>query len=171
MPNKIKTNPETPVIFQPTGSPVATGAGFAGGNVVHFVADALPTGQGRISTEYDLGTGPRTTLFEWRGKAIPTSGASIGSTIAMYLSTSNSVAKDGALPVIEGSMNARDKVRNLPWANTLQVDTSGNPDPAISSGLVEIYGRYISLVWWNDTEQPLGTGNYFILTPVPDEIQ
>lgn len=171
MPNKIKTNPETPIIFQPSGNPLPTGAGFTSGTIVHFVADSIGSGVGRISNQYDLGVGPRTTLFEWRGTAVVNSGAAIGTTVDSYFSTSNSVCKDGALSVTEGSLTNENKKKNLQFCGSMVVDSSGNPDPAQSSGLIEIFGRYISLVWWNNTNISLGTGNYLILTPVPDEIQ
>lgn len=166
MPNKIYTNPETPIVFQPSGNPFPSGAGIPSGVVVNFVPDSTPGGNGRISAQYDLGPGPRATLFEWRGRA--NTNDSVGASVDAYISTSNSVLQDGALSTAEGPLNAVDKRRNLQFCGSMTVD--GSP-PSQSSGLVEIFGRYISLVWWNSTSNPLGTGNYFILTPIPDEIE
>jgi hypothetical protein len=172
MANKIKTNPETPLVFMPSGNPFPSGAGFPSGVVIHFNPETLATGIGRISLQFDLGPGPRTTLFEWRGRAMPGANPNVGTSIDAYISTSNSSAKDGNLPTTEGAIVNADKRRNLLVCGSMVVDSGGGtPDPAIDSGLIEIYGRYISVVWWNSTNVPLGTGNFFILTPVPDEIQ
>jgi hypothetical protein len=172
MANKIKTNPETPLVFMPSGNPFPSGAGFPSGVVVNFNPESLPVSGGRISLQFDLGPGPRATLFEWRGRAMPGANVAIGTSIDAYISTSNSVAKDGSLPTTEGAIVNVDKKRNLMFCGSMVVDSGGGtPDAAITSGLVEIYGRYISVAWWNNTNITLGTGNYFILTPVPDEIQ
>lgn len=172
MPNKIKTNPETPIVFQPSGNPFPSGAGIPSGVVVNFVPANTGPGAGRISTQFDLGPGPRTTLFEWRGKAVVGVGSVIGSTVDAYFATSNSVTQDGTLLTAEGPLNTIDKRRNLQFCGAMTVDNNNNPpDPAQSSGLVEVFGRYISLVWWNNTSVPLSSGNFFVLTPVPDEIQ
>jgi hypothetical protein len=172
MPNKIKTNPETPIVFQPSGNPFPSGPGMPSGVVVNFVPASTPPGAGRISAQFDLGPGPRTTLFEWRGKAAIGAGSVVGATVDAYLSTSNSVAQDAALSTAEGPLTAVDKRRNLQFCGAMTVDnTNTPPDPAQSSGLVEVFGRYISLVWWNNTSVPLSSGNLFVLTPVPDEIK
>jgi hypothetical protein len=174
MPNKIKTNPETPIIFMPTGSPVPTGVGMPTATVVNFNPDALSSNVGRISLQQDLGPGPRTTMFEWRGKAIPGSGTAVGDTVEIYVCTSNSVAQDGNLPKTEGPVVNADKRRNLQVCGSLVVDSGGlgtSPEPMIGAGVIEIFGRYISAFWWNNTGLSLGSGNYLILTPIPDEIQ
>jgi hypothetical protein len=172
MPNKIKTNPETPIVFQPSGNTFPSGAGIPSGIVVNFVPDNTAAGSGRISAEYDLGPGPRTTLYEWRGGANVGAGSTVGATVDAYLATSNSVLKDGALSTAEGPLTTPDKRRNLQFCGAMAVDNPNSPPgPAQAAGLVEVFGRYVSLVWWNNTNVPLGTGNYFVLTPVPDEIQ
>ena len=175
MPTKIKTNPETPLVFQPSGTPFPSGVGFPSGVIVNFAVDGMASGVGHISNRYDFGPGPRTTLFEWRGNAILSSGTPIGATVDTYISTDNSVFKDGKLPTVDSVVSSFDKRRNLMFCGSLTCDSpggvSGVPDPAISAGIVEIFARYISVVWFNNTNYPLGTGNCFILTPIPDEIE
>lgn len=172
MPNKIKTNPELPIVFQPSNNPFPSGVGMPSGVIVDFRPAGTLNTAGRISAEYDLGPGPRTTLFEWRGSATLSSGVMVGTSVDAYISTGNSVFKDGYLPKTEGGISYTEKRRNLQFCGSMVVDTPGGaPDPANAAGLVEIFGRYISVMWWNNTNAPLGTGNCFILTPVPDEIQ
>jgi hypothetical protein len=169
VPNKIKTNPETPIVFQPSNNPFPSGPGMPSGVIVDFRPASTASNAGRISAEYDLGQGPRTTLFEWRGNATIGSGATVGTSVDAYISTSNSVFKDGHMPTTEGAIASTDKRRNLQFCGSMVVDSA--TDPANAAGVVEIFGRYISVLWWNNTNVPLGTGNCFILTPVPDEIQ
>jgi hypothetical protein len=173
MPNKIKTNPETPLVFQPSGSPFPSGAGIPSGVIINFnPASMLSIGDSRISDRFDLGPGPRTTLFEWRGTVNCPNGAIPGQTVDAYVVTGNSVTRDGLLPIVDSPVTSGDKRRNLQFCGSMQVDSFGTPpDPAQSSGLVEIFGRYISVLWWNNMSGPVGTGSYFILTPVPDEVQ
>jgi hypothetical protein len=173
VPNKIKTNPETPIVFQPSNNPFPSGAGMPNGVIVDFRPAGTANAAGRISAEYDLGPGPRTTLFEWRGNATFGSGVTVGTSVDAYISTSNSVFKDGHLPTTEGPVVYAEKRRNLQFCGSMVADTPvNNPlEPGNAAGLVEIFGRYISLLWWNNTNAPLGTGNCFILTPVPDEVQ
>jgi hypothetical protein len=163
MPSKIKTNPETPLVFQKSTDAFPTGIGFPSGVIVDFRADSLPPGSGALSIQFDLGPGPRTTLFLFRMKAVTDVSATIGLSVDAFIANSISVIEDGTL-------SNQNKCRNLQWCGAAQCDYPG--DPAISTGLVEIFSRYISLVWWNNTDQNLGsTGNYFVLTPMPDEIQ
>lgn len=172
MANKIKTNPETPLVFMPSGNPFPSGAGFPSGVVIHFNPESLATGVGRISNQFDLGPGPRATLFEWRGRAMPGASPTIGTSIDAYVSTSSSSAKDGDLPTVESGLVNAEKRRNLMFCGSMVVDSGGaTPSPAIAAGVVEIYGRYLSVAWWNYTNTVLGTGNFFVLTPIPDEVQ
>ncbi len=180
MSNIIQTTPQDPICFLPAANPFPTGVGMPSGTSVGFEVDNLMASQGLTSTQYDLGLGPRTTLFEWRGRATfasgnaigSSSGSPVGATIEAYLSTSNSVAQDGYLANATGFSNA-EKRRNLQFAGGMSIDSpSGTtlPDPAQAAGVVEIFARYVSVVWWNSTNSTLGTGNYFILTPIPDTI-
>lgn len=172
MANLIQTYPQTPLVFQPSGRAFPSGVGIPSGVIINFTPDSLGTGIGYISNQYDLGPGPRTTLFDWRGNATLTNGANVGGSVDVYISTSNSVYQDGKLPQTNGQISSLDKRRNLMFCGSLTCDSTGsNPDPAIAVGLIEIFSRYISVAWFNNTGAPLGTGNCFILTPVPDEIE
>lgn len=176
MADLIQTSPQTPLVFQPSGNPFPSGIGFPSGYIINFKPDLLPVGSGYNSATFDLGVGPRTTLFEWRGKAVVGTGTPIGASVEAYISTSNSVLKDGFLPSgAAGIISNPDKRRNLQFCGSLVCDNtvpgSSLPDPAQAAGLTEIFGRYISLMWWNNLTTPLASGSYFVLTPVPDIIQ
>ena len=173
MAHKVYSHPETPICFKPAANAFPTGVGIPSGVSVTFSVDSLPSGQGRISNQYDLGVGPRATLFEWRAKAVlaSTSGA-LGASVEAYICTSNSVCNDGSLTQADAALTDAERRRNLQYVGAVVVDTTGvGAGNLQSAGLVEIFGRYISATWWNNTNLPLSTGNYFILTPVPDEIQ
>jgi hypothetical protein len=177
MANKIKTNPETPIYFQSSGaaSPPAPPPGQPPSPVIAFTAEGLGSGVGRVSDRHDLGTGPRTTLFEWRAVVTVSSGTlTLGYPVEFYMATSDGTLQDGPIGINDATLSV-DKRSNLMFIGGVIADAQPNGSINYqSSGLIEIYGRYINLVWWNNLALPLSNtvgSQLFILTPVPDEIQ
>lgn len=173
MPNKIKTNPETPIYFWNTGNgapPVSPA--FAAG----FNAEGLPDGSGQLSIQYDLGVAPRSALYSWRASVSVTASGqnpNLGAAFEYYISTSDYNLQDGGLGTTQQTITNLDRRRNLAFIGAVSIDQSA-PATYINSGLVEIYARYINIVLINRTGARVDTtiGNQlFVLTPVPDEIQ
>lgn len=168
MPSKIKTDPETPIYFL---SPADSGLVPSGNLINFFMPSNLPAGSGQCSNLYNLGSPPRTTLFEWRSIAPLTIGSgNVGQTIEQYIACSNDGQTiDGSLPVTGTGLQNPDQRRNLGYIGPLTLD--GNPT-LITSGFVQIFSQYVSVMWWNSTTNALApSGNMVILTPVPDELQ
>ena len=173
MPNKIKIDPETPIYFV---DPAVSGTlPQAGSSLVKFTASSLLNGSGYMSDLLDLGPGPRTNLFEWRSSVTTGSSPIVGQAVEQYLVCSDGVNVDGNLGSGNQLVTAFDKRRNLMNIGSVMVDSSitGN-NTFITSNFIQIYSRYVAVFWWNNTGVPLAnypSGNFMILTPVPDEIQ
>lgn len=170
MANKVQINPETPLVF------LNEAAGAPGvGTRVDFNVDALPFGSGHLSGRYDLGVGPRTYRYEWRGSAIPAGNVPAGSGVDMYLVTSDGTYPDGNFGTGVLSVTNVEKKRNLQYCGSLVNDKTNTTEPMQAAGVVEIYSRYIQVVWFNATSGVALSGtagnSRMILTPIPPEIQ
>jgi hypothetical protein len=168
MASKIKTDPESSIYFL---KPSDVGLVPSGDSSATFNPSNLPAGSGHNSTLYDLGPGPRTTLFEWRSVAQLSGGSgNPGTSVEQYLACSNDgTLIDGMIPGVDSGLQNPDQRRNLDFMGALTED--GN-STLVSSGRVHIFSRYVSVVWWNSTPNALGpSGNLVILTPMPDELQ
>lgn len=173
MANKIKINPETPLVFVhgAAASPPA-------GTRVNFNVDGLLYGSGYVSDIYDLGAGPRNFRYEWRASALCLGTVIAGSGVDAYIATSDGVYADGNFGTGTSVVTDGEKRRNLQYCGGAVSDRVSAPsasgEPMQAAGIVEIYSRYIQVFWYNATGLALsGTPgkNVFMLTPVPPEIQ
>jgi hypothetical protein len=161
MPNQVYYAPGTPVTFK------------ASGGTVTFTPQNMSHTAGRISAQWDRGAGSLPALFEWRAKTKVSSAAAIGTRLEIYLVTSDGTIIDGNLGTSDAAFADGNKRANLRTLGSIPCDSTTDT-VQMSSGIVEIRSRYISVVWWNQFGQVLTNvaGDHeFILTPVPDEIQ
>lgn len=168
MSSKIKSDPEPSIYFV---SPADSGIVPSGNLINFFTPGNLPPGSGRVSNLYDLGVGPRTTLFEWRAIAQLSAGSgNVGQTIEQYLACSNDKNYvDGMVSKTDSYLTNPDQRRNLGYLGGVTLDGNGT---LITSGFTQIFSRYVSVAWWNSMTNNLGpSGHLVILTPVPDELQ
>ena len=168
MASKIKTDPEPSIYFL---APSDSGLVPSGNLMSFFTPGNLPPASGRVSNLYDLGPGPRTSLFEWRAVTQLSAGSgNTGQTIEQYIACSNDGNLiDGMVPKTDSYITNPDQRRNLSYLGGVTID--GN-STLITSGLTQIFSRYVSVSWWNSTSNNLGpSGHMLILTPVPDELQ
>jgi hypothetical protein len=156
---KIKTKPETPISFQDSDTVPQPNSLPA-----NFDLTGLLPNNGIASDVIDLGIGPRTTRFFWQAAGIPGSSTGFGNVEAYVVEVDSVVT-----PTI-GQFNTPNSRNNLQHLGTVYCNTPSGV-PFISSGRTEIFGRYVYVVWWNNTNVPLGSGNYFVLRPIPREIQ
>lgn len=173
MPYLVQTAPQPKVLFNFQG-PSGASPGIAG--AVEFHPELLPNGQGMKSDVYDLGTGIRSNLFEWRAKCTIRPGVpTVGGTLEIYLCTSDDGTNwDSNLGSGVGSITLQDKRRNLQWVGSVAVDQSASGVPFITSGLLMTHARMFSVVWYNYMGTQLSSiqgENLFELTPVPDSIE
>lgn len=167
MTNKIKTDPETAIVFcSASGNPNMPLGAFW----VQFNVDYLPPGSGHLSAQYDLGPGPRTTLFEWRQVSQIIPSGTIGNSVESHIVCGNGVFTDGNFSGGDQVVANPDGRRNIHYLGATEIDASGNA-MLVTSGLTQIYSRYTQVMFWNNTTQNLASGSMLILTPVPDELQ
>lgn len=162
MPNKVYINPETAVTFAPSGGNVA------------FTVTSLANNAGRISAQWDRGSGAKPARYVWRAKTKASAALTAGTALDIFMSTSNGSIQDGNLGTSDAAISSVEKMNNLRGCGAIIADSTTSGEPLQSSGIVTIYDRYVSVVWWNRLGQALtGTASdhAFVLTPVPDEIQ
>jgi len=178
MANKVYTAAETKITF--VDPSVASGADY-----VTFLPAGLPNGSGWISDPRDLGEFPSPSLFRWRAKTKSQGSPVLGGTVEIYwmgfddpaeLSAATGLlfGADGNLSSGNHMLGDFNRKRNLQWVGSVAVDRAQSNVPFTNSGLCYLYGRYGSVVFWNETGSTLSTqsdANAFSLTPVPDEIQ
>lgn len=171
MPNLIYRNREATKWFVPAAATQAEDAAFE--------VAALANNAGRQSAPIDLGEGAVARLYEWRGFVQCQATPAVGSVIRIYLKTEGSSASATVHPdnddgVTEGAVSAENKLRNLHLIGSIVVDEAAADTEFVASGLVEIVGRAVQVVFWNASGAVLTTDvneSGFMLSPVPDEIQ
>ena len=162
MPSKIYSAPETAITFKSSGG------------IVTFTPTSVANGAGRISAQWDRGAGSKPTRYKWRVKTKAAAALVVGTELEIYFATSDGTIVDGNQGTADAAVSAADKRRNLQPVGTIRADSTSNGEVQHGSGIVWIFDRYVSVVWWNALGQALsGTAgdHEFILTPVPDEIQ
>lgn len=154
MPTKLYHAPETPVIFAPSGGDVL------------FTPTSVANGAGRISTQWDRGSGSKPGLYRWRIKTEAAAALAVGAQLRAYLVQAFS-ASAGDVPgnfgVTDAAVSSEDKLRNLGAPiGIVNADSTTNGEDQIASGICFIYSRYVSVVWWNALGQALGAtaGNH-----------
>lgn len=180
MADKIQTNPETPIYFANLGLPQDSGLIPNNFPVAAFSAQSLNAGSGWMSSAYDLGPGPRTTIFEWRASGRVNKNAAIGTGISIFV-----IPMDPVSNLVDGNLGSGNSLvapfncrRNLQSLGMLEQDGTvpgGDPDgynTLLTSGLVQIYSRAFSVMYWNSTSYALApSGQLLKFTPIPDEVE
>lgn len=165
MPSLIYHLPETAVTFTSSGGTVA------------LTTTSLANGAGRISAQHDRSTGAKPGLYIVQAKMKFAAALVVGAHLEVYLLQS-SIAGDvpGNLGTADAAVSSADKRRNLGApVVVINADSTTNGEDQISnSGIIEIYGRYVSVFLWNASAQALhgtGTNSIVTITPVPAQIQ
>lgn len=165
MPNLIYHLPETAIKFVSSG-----------GDVV-LTLTSVANGAGRISAQYDRGTGAKPGLYVIQAVLKAAAALAVGAQAEVYLvQTSVSADVPGNLGTTDAAVSSADKRRNLGApVVVINADSVTNGENQISNAnIIEIYGRYVSVVVWNALGQALhstGTNSYVTITPVPPQVQ
>ncbi len=168
MPNKIYRAVESAITFQDSG-----------GTVVMSLSATVATGAGRISAQYDRGSGSKPRWFRWRATFQNQAGnATLGESIDLFLATAKDDGSeiDGNVGSADAALTDIAKLRNLQYFGTVTSDTTSSNTNMSSSGFLRIDVQRFSMVAWN--AQTGGTSlrqtantSIITLTPVPDEVQ
>lgn len=162
MANKIYRASETAITFKDSG-----------GDAV-ITLQNLAFGAGRISAQYDRGTGSKPARYKWKAVFQFATAPELGEVVELYLAESDGTYVDGTVGTADAALTT-DKRRNLRPIGAVIADTTSTATNVIGSGIVEIWERYFSVGVWNaaDAENLQNTANVnlIIFTPMPDEIQ
>lgn len=144
-------------------------------NTVLFTPKNVASAAGRISAQYDRGSGSKPGLYRWEAKSKYGSALTVGNALEIYLATSQDGSTiDGNQSTTDAAFSAADKRRNLQYVGSVVADSTSSGEVQVGSGTVMIYSRYISVVWWNAMGQTLtnvDADHVFTLTPYPPEMQ
>lgn len=162
--SKQYTAPGTAVIF----------ADSAQTPTVTWTLSNKANGVGQVSARYDKGAGSQPALWEMRCRFSFTGTNVVGTTLELYVATSDGTNPDGEVGTSDASMSS-DKRRNLLFVGVLVVDqTTTNTVMTASFRNIYLPQRYFSLAMWNNTGLPTQTStsaHRCTMTPVPFEMQ
>jgi hypothetical protein len=162
MANKIYVAQETAASFKSSG-----------GTVV-FTPTSLANGAGRISAQWDRGSGSRPAAFLARARFKAATTPTVGNLVQVHLALGDGTYVDGDLGTVDAAVSSIDKVRNLRWVMNVQSDEASTAKVFTAERQLWLPNRYVSVVWWNALGVALSgtaTDMEFTLTPVPDEAQ
>lgn len=164
MANQILQAPGTAVTFKASGGDVT------------FTNTSVANGAGRISAQWDRGSGSKPGLYRWEATTKAAAGLSVGAVLEIYLATAHSSSSqiDGNQSTSDAAFSATDKRRNLQVVGSIVADSTSSGEIQNASGLVFITARYVSVVWWNALGQALSStagDHVFTLIPYPPEVQ
>jgi len=162
MANKIYGAPETAITFKSSGGTVL------------FTPTSVANAAGRISTQWDRGAGSQPMRYVWRATTKAAAALAVGNQLQIFFATSDGTNVDGNQGTTDAAFAATDKRNNLWYVGAIVADSTTNGEVQTASGTIEIFTRYVSVVWWNALGQALsGTAgdHLFTLTAVSDEIQ
>ena len=161
MANKIYAATETPVVFQDSG-----------GTEPITLAN-LAAGAGRLSDQYDRGTGSKPRLYKWRAKFAFETAPVVSEYVEVFLAESDGTTADAGVGASDAALTAGQKL-NLSLIGIVKVQTTDVDTGFVASGYCLISERYFSVAVWNaaaDNLQNDANASSITFTPVPDEIQ
>ena len=163
MPNKIYRATETPIVFRDSG-----------GDVV-ITLQNLAFGAGRVSAQYDRGSGSKAQLHEVVGVFQFETAPALGEAIELYLFESDGTYQDGTVGTTDAALTT-DKRRNGMFIGAVIADTTATATDIVARFKdVPITSRYYSIGVWNasagDNLENTANASRIIVTPMPPEIQ
>ena len=166
MPNKIYSAPETSVTFTDSG-----------GDVV-LTTNGITDANGRISAQYDRGTGSKPRLHTVKAVVQWNATVVVGAAVDVYIALADGTASTniaGTVGSADAALSAIGKLRNLMLVGSVEADqTSATVDTVRFFQNVPIDARYYSIVLWNRSAVTLkaaANASFVVVTPQPDEIQ
>lgn len=161
----------TQKIYETPGSTVT----FRGsGGTITFTPQNEALGKGRISNQWDRGTGAQPARYKWRLRTRWAATPGSGDTLRLYLITSDGTNPDGTLSSADAELTSE-----TPLSNNCQflgaVVAAGVDQVEVSSGVCAIHDRYVQVAVWNGSANKALTNaeadHVLTLIPIPDNIQ
>lgn len=163
MANEIYALPGTAVLFDAAGTNVA------------ITCTSLAAAAGRVSAQWDRGTGAQPMTYLWEARAILQSGSVLGEAIDFFLPTYAVASKvPGRLGTSDAALGSTNQLGSIRRQRIGSLTAEGNTSELVGSGYVTLIGRYGSLVvvnWTTAIFSATSTDFEFRLTPHPEQIQ
>lgn len=134
-------------------------------------------GKGSWSAQADLGASPQPSVYGWECNVRMQTNGVLGEHVDFYLAPGDGTDIAGA-PLITSSAGSLDtltvttQLPNLIFLGSVYVDVSDSTKSQSSFGMITVWTRYASLVYFNSTTKQLTTTattanvNYCSLTPL-----
>jgi hypothetical protein len=138
-----------------------------------FNPSNLATNTGLYSDRYDLGAAPRAYLYTWRAKTQGATAPVIGTSVDIFLATTDNDITDGGIGSGTATFTNTDLRRNFQYVGSLTADVN-SVSGIYNSGLTTIYARQIQPIYYNNLGVSLSTQSgvhSFVLTPVYEAVQ
>jgi len=165
------------IYVEPGAAAVFAAAGVTGQTVL-WTPQNTAAGNGRTSNMWDRGAGAHPLRYRWRLRTRWAATATAGDVIRVYLIFSDSATDEtqtdcGYAFVDQTYTNETGIVFSTLLIGTLT--SSGLNQAESSSGLCDLYARYVALTIWNGAASKALTNtagdHIFTLTELPDEIE
>lgn len=167
MTNTVYAKEGTSVVFKASGGDVL------------WTPTSVGAGAGRLSAVWDRGASPRPVRYRWRAQTRWVATVAAGDAFRLYLATSNAsataAATDGGQTFGDAGVSVESRfIDNCQFLGAIVASTAADQNEC-TSGIVEIYDRYVGIMGWNGsaTKALSGTaGDHLItFTPMSDDIQ
>lgn len=161
MPNFIYLNDGTAIVWAASGGDEL------------FTPTSLAASAGRQGAHHDFGTAARARRWAWRAWIKPGATRTVGQEVQVWWKTSDGTHPDNDDGTGDIAVSAQDKLRNLMFLGTIQIDENAAVE-MVASGTLDIDHRYGAPIFWNASSNSLSTTAAdfgFSLTPIADEIQ
>ena len=136
--------------------------------------DGLANGVGRISKQWDRGTGAKPVMYRVRCSFAfeATHTVVVGTTVPVYIATSDGTNIDGTVGAIDAALTAV-QCNNLVMIGQVIVDVVAKDTKITATFDLMIYDRYVSVGVMNNTADHMADGDLCTIsfTPYTDEIQ
>lgn len=165
MATKVYVATETAIVFKASGGDVT------------FTPQNVASGAGRVSAQWDRGSGSKPGRYKWYAKTKAGSALTAGNRLEIYFAyalDTDATQVDGNVGQSDAALATSDKRRNLMPVGYVEADSTTNGEVQVASGEVWITSRYVSVVWYNNFGQTLtntAADHVFTLVPKPDESQ
>lgn len=167
MVNKVLNQPETEITW------------LSAGGTELITLTSLAAGAGHQGAIHDFGLGPRARNFRWVAFIKFATTPVVSETVDIYLKqtwseTGTPTHPDNDDGLGDIALSAEDKLRNLQYIGSIEVDEASTTPEFVGSGIVRIDNRHAGPVFFNDTADALSataTDHGFEIKAVPDEIQ
>lgn len=159
--NKIHYTPGTSRTFKNTGGDTT------------FTLKNISSGAGRLSAQWDRGAGSLAARFKVEVCLKYGSAIAISAVARFYLHSAETASANVDGGASDAAITAETQFNNFDFIGSVAGSTNA-VGPFYKSFIVEVYGRYLSLGFWNiggqATDNADGT-SFVVMTPVPDDIQ